>query len=269
MKLAWLTDTHLNLINLSVRQEFYQKIINTQCHGVLISGDIAEAPCLEDILKEMMCFIQKPIYFVLGNHDYYRDEVNQIRKTMIALTKEQDNLFWLSGSDLQQLSKDTFLVGQDGWADGRLGNFNDSRVELNDSLLIADLFQAKILGRSQLQTKMQQLADLDASQLQEKITQALIKKPKTVIVLTHIPPFKEACWDNGKIASDDWLPYLASKASGDVLMSLCTKYHDVDFLVLCGHSHSQAKYSPLPNLKVEVGSAEEYKPEIQKIIAIN
>ncbi len=52
MKLVWLTDIHLNFIDEIARQKFYQEIVNTKCEGVLISGDIAEAPCLIDILNE-------------------------------------------------------------------------------------------------------------------------------------------------------------------------------------------------------------------------
>jgi hypothetical protein len=36
MKLAWLTDIHLNFINLAARQKFYQEIIDTECDGVLL-----------------------------------------------------------------------------------------------------------------------------------------------------------------------------------------------------------------------------------------
>jgi hypothetical protein len=50
MKLAWLTDVHLNFLGSNERKKFYQEIINTRCDGVLISGDIAEAPSIKDIL---------------------------------------------------------------------------------------------------------------------------------------------------------------------------------------------------------------------------
>jgi len=72
----------------------------------------------------------------------------------------------------------------------------------------------------------------------------------------------------GKISNDDWLPYFATKASGDVLMNICTKHLNIDFLVLCGHTHGKTKYCPLPNLIVEDGQAEYHRPEIQKIISI-
>jgi len=45
MKLAWLTDIHLNFLKKDRRKQFFDSIINSYCDAVLISGDIAEAPC--------------------------------------------------------------------------------------------------------------------------------------------------------------------------------------------------------------------------------
>lgn len=58
---------------------FYHELIATDSEGVVISGDIAEVPSIESILKEMASTTQKPIYFVLGNHDYYRGSINDLR----------------------------------------------------------------------------------------------------------------------------------------------------------------------------------------------
>jgi hypothetical protein len=54
MKLTWVTDIHLNFIDENEREKFYQEIVNSACDGVLISGDIAEAPCLVDIYLSLM-----------------------------------------------------------------------------------------------------------------------------------------------------------------------------------------------------------------------
>ena len=217
-------------------------------------------------MQELADFIEKPVYFVLGNHDYYRGKINEVRSEMTALTASNKYLFWLPASDPLRLDNETFLIGQDGWADGRLGNYYDSRVVLNDSRMIADLFQEKILGHSQLLTKMQQLADHDASQLRKHLIQAVMEQPKRIIVLTHIPPFKEACLHEGKISNDDWLPYFSSKATGDVLRDICIVNLDINFLILYNHTHGKSKYSPFQNLIVEAGHAEYYQLEIQKVI---
>jgi predicted MPP superfamily phosphohydrolase len=72
MKLTWITDVHLNFLEKDERIDFYHTLIATDNDGVMISGDMAEAASIEPILKEMANATQKPIYFVLGNHDYYR-----------------------------------------------------------------------------------------------------------------------------------------------------------------------------------------------------
>lgn len=267
MKLAWLTDIHLNFIDDRARQKFYQKIINTQCNAVLISGDIAEAPSIAEMMNEMVSHIKVPIYFILGNHDYYRGQINEVRNEMTALTKAQNKLFWLPASGVQQLDHDVFLVGQDGWADGRLGDYQNSRISLNDSRMIADLFQEKILGKSQLLDKMQQIADFDAKQLHADLESAINQNPKKIIVLTHVPPFREACMYEGKISDDNWLPYFSSKVMGDMLIQLAKDNSSIEFLVLCGHTHGEAYYQPLTNLIVRAGKAEYYRPEVQEVIS--
>jgi predicted MPP superfamily phosphohydrolase len=268
-KLAWLTDTHLNFLDSEDRSLFYQEIVNSNCDAVLISGDIAEAPSIVNILREMEAQIQKNIYFVLGNHDYYRGNVDSVRETMTALTNKHEHLFWLPAAGLQKLNADTILLGQDGWADGRLGDYQNSRVVLNDSRLIMDLFQANTLGKYKLLEKMQQLADDDAKLLQWNLTEATQLNPKKIIVVTHVPPFKEACQYNGMISDDYWLPFFSSKATGDILTECAVNHPSIEFLVLCGHTHGKADFSPLNNLIVKTGHAEYGEPEIQECIKFN
>jgi hypothetical protein len=64
MKLAWLTDIHLNFLDEEGRQNFYTEIIQTDCDAILISGDMAEAPSLCKLLNEMIEEVNLPIYFV-------------------------------------------------------------------------------------------------------------------------------------------------------------------------------------------------------------
>src|SRR3990167_7985566 len=103
--------------------------------------------------------------------------------------------------------------------------------------------------------------------LQSDLKQAVGQTPKKIIVLTHVPPFKEVSLHEGKISSDDWLPYFSSKVIGDVLATVVQQNPQIEFLVLCGHTHSPANVC-YGNLAVEVGKAEYCRPEIQKIILV-
>ena len=261
MKLTWLTDIHLNFLEVDGREKFYQDILNEKSDAVLITGDIAEATSFVALLTEMADYIKKPIYFVLGNHDYYRGQVSEVRKAARALTQSNEYLFWLPASGVLSLNDFTLIVGQDGWADGRIGDYQNSPVSLNDSRMIADLFQTKMLGKQPLLEKMQELADADAFNMSNNLV-------KTIIVLTHVPPFKESCQHEGKISDDDWLPYFSSKIMGDVFLSIAKEHRSINFQVYCGHTHSESRYKPLHNLIIKAGKAEYYRPATQEVIKL-
>lgn len=268
MKLAWMTDIHLNFLEKEERYEFYQEIINSKSDGVLISGDIAEANSVVDLLTEMSEQVKNPIYFVAGNHDYYRGQIDEVRARLKLITEQQNNLYWLPAIEPQNITENTILLGQDGWADGRLGDYHQSTISLNDSRMIADLFQEKVLGKEHLLKKMQELADKDATMLKHNLSFACEQGPKKIIILTHVPPFKETCLHMGKISDDNWLPYFTSKATGDVILDFAIQHKEINFLVLCGHTHSKANYQPLENLQIKVGQAEYYEPGIEELIVV-
>lgn len=267
MQLVWLTDIHLNFLNATKRFEFYENL-PTAGDAIVISGDIADAETVEHILQEMTDQIGKPIYFVLGNHDYYGGKIEVVRDRIKLLSEENTLLFWLGACDPIPLSPEAFIVGEDGWADGRYGDYFNSPIRLNDSRMIADLFQHSILGKFALLGKMQKLADEDAQHLYEKLIFAAKLNPRKILVVTHIPPFKEAALYEGEISDDDHLPFFSSKATGDVLIKFSQEHPSIEILVLCGHTHSEAHYAPLDNLMVYVGKAEYQQPMVQEIVDV-
>ena len=269
MKLVWVTDIHLNFLESADRKRFYQDIVATKSNAVLVSGDIAEAPTVYDILEEMAQHIAKPIYFVLGNHDYYQSSVENVRQTITQLSQENPSINWLPETGLVQLNKDTLLLGEDCWADGRCGNYAESRVMLNDSRMIQELQEGSMIGKYQLLDAMQKLADSDAEKLKKKLQLAIQKhSPKRIIVLVHLPPFRESCMHEGKISNDDYLPFFASKITGDVLLNAAKANPGINFLVLCGHTHTSSYYKPHDNLTVKAGSVEYGNPIIQEVIEL-
>jgi hypothetical protein len=78
------------------------------------------------------------------------------------------------------------LLGHDCFANGRYGDYANSRVVLNDSKMIVDLFQSSALDKYPLFEKMQQLADQDANELEKSIEQSVRSyNPKKLIVQSH------------------------------------------------------------------------------------
>lgn len=269
MKIAWFTDIHLNCLDKKQREVFYIEIVKTKAQAILISGDIAEAASVDNILSEMDGAINLPIFFVLGNHDFYGSNVSDVYKKIKNLVASYINLSWLAEAGPNVLTDNTLLVGADGWADGRYGNYAQSHVVLNDSLMISDLFQAKLLGKQSLLAQMQLLADRDAMRLERQLKSAVKQNAKKIIVLTHVPPFAEASLYQQKIATEDYLPFFSSKAVGDVLLKYAIEYKDTDFMVLSGHSHELACYRALDNLIVKVSDAEYGRPKLAEVLDLS
>lgn len=264
MKASWLTDIHLNFLTINQVQKFFELLSQESVDFYFITGDIAEADCISDYFELAVSILKKPVYFVLGNHDYYKGSIREVRSVVADLTKDFKNLIWLNEVDYISLSSDTALIGHDSWADGRLGDFYRSPVELNDFYLIDEL---KTANRTMRISAMQELAN-GAVEHFRKVLPLAVEEHKKIIVLTHVPPFKEATWHEGEISGDDWLPFFSCNAIGDVLKDFMEKHPDAEMTVLCGHTHSSGEYSARPNLKVFTGRAEYGNPELQKIIEI-
>ena len=265
MRVVWATDIHLNFLRPHQRIAFFSSIHDSQSDAVFITGDIAEAPCLRELLHEMQQAIDVPLYFVLGNHDFYHGSIEAVRREIQDWCLTQPRIHYLSALGPIELTPRTVLIGHDGWGDGRFGNYQQSPVRLSDQELIRD-FQS--LDRDAVLAKLQAFGDESAAYLHEVLTKAL-DSYEQVMCLTHVPPFKEACWYQGKMGNDDWLPYFACKAMGDVLLEMAQIRPDCHLTVLCGHTHHAGTIQMLPNLYVKTGSAEYGQPHVEEILTID
>lgn len=260
MKLAWATDIHLNFVDARGAERFYQDIEATQAEALLVGGDIAEAKDLVSWLKALDARLQRPIYFVLGNHDYYGAFVDETRKAVDALCRPHRRLRWLTRAEPVALSATTGLIGHDGWGDARLGDVERSLVQLTDFRRIRDLIG---LSKADLGAKLRAFGDQAAEEVARMLPPAL-DRFQDLIFLTHVPPFREACWHEGEISADDWLPYFTCKAVGEVLRAAMAARPDRRLTVLCGHTHGSGEARLLPNLLVRTGGADYGKPAVQR-----
>jgi predicted phosphohydrolase len=122
-----------------LRDQFFESIIRAEVDGILIGGDISTARTLLGELRSLQERLNGPIYFVLGNHDYYDGSVRGVRRKVKALCDKSEHLHWLPGSEIIELSPATCLIGHGGWADGRCGDYAGSDVMLKDYLIIQEL----------------------------------------------------------------------------------------------------------------------------------
>src|ERR1700687_1709725 len=86
LRLGWLTDIHLNFVPSPKRAEFYAQVRQENLDALLLGGDIGDAHSVTKLLAEVANGLQIPIYFVLGNHDFYGGSIRSVREAVARET---------------------------------------------------------------------------------------------------------------------------------------------------------------------------------------
>jgi predicted MPP superfamily phosphohydrolase len=288
MRYAFLTDIHLDCLTHEKLNDFLVTCADPSIDGYLISGDIGTGPNICNFLRVMQDAWQKPILFCLGNHDFWHSAVSTVSTNVRVLARESEldppSLTYVSAQSFVTLTPETALVGHDGWYDGLHGDARNSRFLMNDWWNIKEFkdvleplstIQYKKGPRLDMPSRMkiielcQRLASEAASHVRNGINVALAQgKYKNIVILTHVPPWQEAHIHEGRPGGDQAAPWFTSKIMGDMLEGAAKKYPDVEFTVLCGHTHGRTDVQISQNLTCRVGGADYIKPEIQFVVDV-
>ena len=248
----WITDPHLDHLTPDQRTEWFKRIREHPSTTLLLTGDVDESAGTEKWVKGLNeC--GKRTYFVLGNHDYYGDDISTVRERMDRFKHRAPSVVYCPAHGSIALDDSLHLVGVDGWSDGRAGDFLGSEIKLNDYRQIRQLTN---LARKELHERLIELGKEEAVRLRRGLTSAIQEGAREILVLTHVPPFAESCWYFGNNAINEWTPHFTCISTGEVLREFGLQHPQVDFTVLCGHTHHFGQYDCLSNLTVYTGSAE-------------
>jgi predicted phosphohydrolase len=265
VRLVWITDPHLNHVSDQDRELWFHQIASHGRDGIVISGDISEG---DDVVFQLTRFADRfpcPIYFVLGNHDFYQRSIGQTRQSAIRTSREHGHLAYLTDCPAIDVGSGCYLVGEDGWGDATEGNYEDSYVRLNDFRLIRDFANA---APNSWKRQLQQQGQESAERLAKKLN-ALPSDTRDVLVVTHVPPYRDACWYEGRTTDDHWAPFFVCGQVGQVLLAAAQDRDQTRFTVLCGHTHHAGVADIAANLTVYTGAAEYGKPGIEGQIEID
>ena len=263
-RIVWSTDIHLNFVEQSMLDQYIGRLADAAPDHVVISGDIAESNSVVDHLAELNDRLDCTISFVLGNHDFYYGSIAQVRDDVRRLCWQRKGLIYLSEGQCVEIAEGVGMVGHDGWADARIGDYERSMIMMNDYRLIDELAG---LGKQERWPVLKALGDEAATALRRSLPPALDRFAH-VFCITHVPPLRGACWYNGRISDDEWAPHFTCKAVGDVLLEITPQYPQSDVTVLCGHTHSTGECHPLPNMRILTGGAEYGFPAVNQVFQV-
>src|SRR3954465_13096810 len=94
-RLAWATDIHLEFCDDAAIDGFLRSVATAGPNALVVSGDIGQSTSVSALLSRIENATDYPIYFVLGNHDYYHGSIAGVRATVAELTRSGARLHWL------------------------------------------------------------------------------------------------------------------------------------------------------------------------------
>lgn len=264
VRIAWATDVHLNFLDREARRDFARELVRAGPDAIVLSGDIGEATSVVAHLETLASDVERPVYFVLGNHDFYRGTIAAVRAASRELSAWSKLVRWLPAAGVLPLGEGVGLAGVDGWGDGRAGDPEGTAVRLNDFRLIQEISG---LSRRELLARVRALGEQEAA-LTARLLDEACARFRHLLFVTHVPPFAEACWHEGRVSDDSWLPWFTCVAVGEALRERMLREPELTTTVLCGHTHGTGFAPILPNLRVYTGGAEYGAPRVAAIVEI-
>lgn len=265
VRLLWATDLHLPHARGAGEERLRADLARRSgdVDAVVLTGDISEAETLARDLRRLHdAAAPTPVYFVLGNHDFYGGSIRKVRDRAAELAERVGGLGYLTCSDAVSPGPGVALLGHDGWGDARTGNWRTTPVELNDFRLIEEISS---LSRDERIRRLRALGDEAAGHLERTLRDALSGHDHAVVA-THVPPFSGAAWHEGGRSGSDWLPYFVGDAAGRALLRVAGNHPGSEITVLCGHTHSGGEIRAAPNVLVRTGRAEYGRPALDGIV---
>ena len=280
-KFVWCTDIHLDFLErtggrVRVLDEFIVPLSKVECDGFFISGDISLTEHLIDHLDLFDNLVNNPVYFVLGNHDFYGGSFEGVRRAVRDLCAKSKNLRYLTDAGHVSLTEKVALVGEDGWYDALHGDFQRSGYVMTDWFRIHDYLNAGAMGHGSFGDRpnmgtvvslSRKFASESALRVQSSLREAA-KTHRTVIVLTHVPPWPQVHKTGGKTSAPTSHPWYTSKMMGDVISEVANENPDVKFEVFCGHTHGKVSANISHNVTCHVGGATYDEPSISGTLVL-
>ncbi|MGI0058203.1 MAG: metallophosphoesterase, partial [Nitrosotalea sp.] len=232
-KYLWFTDTHLDKVMPWTLVRFIAHIVKENPKGIFLTGDISNGFLTCQHLRLLAKFIKCPIYFILGNHDYHFSSLEKTHQRIRELCKRHHNLIWMTEAGVVHLNEEVAMIGTEGWYDAEKGN--PDYLKFTFDWFLTEDFRKLPTMEDRIEA-WRKLADQSAIDIVDKLEKAIEQGYKTIYVLTHFPPWKEATRDEGTAMEQFWLPYNSNIRMGKALKKAMEDHKKRYMTVLAGHT---------------------------------
>ncbi len=264
IKLAWISDPHFDHLEIKDPGALERMGAALESEGVthiILGGDIADSRTFEVSLKRILDATRRPIFYVLGNHDYYFGSVADVRRRAAAINIP--GLKWLPETGIVELDSDTALIGHGGWGDAHRGDM-ENFIILTDYAAISDLAATidredfwvnGFKKRQALVQKLQELGEDAAENLKLQLDRAM-GNYKSILILTHVTPLVETCTYKDRPGTAQGFPGFLWDSMGGIIKTAAASNPEIEFLVLSGHTHQESQAQTAENLRAWSSYAE-------------
>ncbi len=265
-RLAWVTDLHLDHATLAALTAHVAALQEADPDAVVVTGDFATGSSLLRWLRAYRRMADRPVYFILGNHDFWGSAVATVRAAVHRLGEETAGLVYLTTAEPVTLAPGVALVGHDGWYDARAGRWEAPRFRMQDWELVGEYAEAD--DHAGIVAASRTLADAAEAELVPKVA-AAARTHASVLVATHVPPWPLSAGE-GRHPDGEWIaPWYVARQLGLALLAVAEANPQVTFRVLSGHAHVRREGLAIaPNLTCAVGGARYGRPGVERVLEL-
>jgi len=262
MKLLWCSDLHLDRAENLRKERFLERLAAAGHDGVVITGDISDSKSLVQHLGEIASACPtKPVFFTLGNHDFFGASIKQVESAVDAVCRQVSNLHHLGKGEIIPLGNGTALVGHRGWSNGGAPPEYRPSAPNPDRQAIRDF---RGLSTAAYHSRVERLGSESADYVRSVLPTAL-GRYRRVLLTTHFPPHTHAVRFNGQLCSRDRMGHFVNFAMGGAVLGIARNYPGRRITVLSGHSHFATTVEVASGIEIRVAGARTGKPEAQGI----